>query len=266
MENPNPNDISNVIDAINLGGLLTAAMIIAITWAISRIVHNTLTNLGERFVDKRLLLQQTSTLVQFGIYLGGISLAFFASFDISEQTFLALTGTLAVTVGFALKDLASSVLAGVIIIIDRPFRVGDRVSFEDTYGEITSIGLRSVRLVTLDDSVVTIPNNKFLNESVSSGNWGALDMLVQIDFLVAADTDIDQARTIVVNSLVASRYVYTQKPWTVLVNQHATDHYVAIRLRAKAYVVDVKYEKAFESDVSQRVLEAFQKQGIHAPT
>jgi len=48
-------------------------------------------------------------------------------------------------------------VAGLLLLFDRPFRVGDRVSFNDVYGEIVSIGLRTVRLQTLDDNLVT-PN------------------------------------------------------------------------------------------------------------
>ena len=85
---------------------------------------------------------------------------------------LAIGGTAAVSLGFALKDLLSSIVAGLIILVDRPFQVGDRVTFDGWYGEITHIGLRSVRLLTLDDTQVTIPNNKFLTDLVASGNAG----------------------------------------------------------------------------------------------
>src|SRR5690606_41093854 len=123
-------------------------------------------------------------LARFAIWLVGIAVAVAFSVNLTKEVLLAIGGTAAVTVGFAVKDLAASILAGVIIIIDRPFQVGDRVSFGGVYGEITSIGLRSVRLVTLEGVVVTIPNNKFLTDMVSSGTWGALDMLVQVDFYV----------------------------------------------------------------------------------
>src|SRR5690606_31615743 len=129
-------------------------------------------------------------LARFAIWLVGIAVAVAFSVNLTKEVLLAIGGTAAVTIGFALKDLTASILAGIIIIIDRPFQVGDRVSFGGVYGEIASIGLRSVRLVTLDDNVVTIPNNKFLTDIVSSGNWGALDMMIQMDFFVGVDQDI----------------------------------------------------------------------------
>ena len=70
-------------------------------------------------------------------------------------------GSAAVAIGFSLKILFLQWWQDFILLFDRPFQVGDRVSFNDLYGEIKSIGLRTVRLQTLNDDIVTIPNNKF---------------------------------------------------------------------------------------------------------
>jgi small-conductance mechanosensitive channel len=255
----------DVLSTIRLTGLFTGLLVLVGTWFAVRVMTGTLGRLGDRFTDKRLLLNQISTLTRFIVYLGGIAVAISLSIRLSKEVVLALTGTAAVTIGFALKDLAASVLAGIIIIVDRPFQVGDRVTFAGTYGEISAIGLRSVRLVTLDDNVVTIPNNKFLTEVVASGNWGALDMLIQMDFFIGADQDVAHAKRLVEECLTSSRYVYQKKPWVVLVNQVIEKEYFAVRLRAKAYVLDVQYEKAFETDVNERVLEAFQTASILPP-
>jgi small-conductance mechanosensitive channel len=170
-----------------------------------------------------------------------------------------------VTVGLVLKDQASSVLAGITILVEKPFRVGDRVSFAGYYGDIKSIGLRSVRLVTLDDNEVTIPNNKFLTEPVASGNSGEFTMLVQQDFLIGFDEDIDRAKQLVEQALTSSCYFSMSKPWVVLVNQVVVDATIAVRLRAKGYVIELGYEKLFESDVSERVLGAFREESIKTP-
>jgi small-conductance mechanosensitive channel len=256
---------ANLIEIIQVGGVLTGAVILVAMWFVVRVVTGTLTRVGDRFAHKRLLLNQVSTLVRFLIYLGGIAAAVSVSLNLSREVVLALTGTVAVTVGFALKDLAASILAGVTIILDRPFQVGDRVTFNGVYGEITAIGLRSVRLVTLDDNVVTIPNNKFLTDVVSSGNYGALDMMIQLDFLVAADQDVALAKRIVEECLTSNRYIYLGKPWLVLVSQVVESNYIAVRLRAKAYVLDVKYEQEYATDVTERVLQALREAGVAPP-
>lgn len=258
---PTPVDLSS---AILFPGILYGFAVLVLTWFGSGALTRALTGLGNRFTDKRLVLNQVMTVARFGLWLVGFSLAAALSLNLSREVVLALTGTVAVAVGFALKDLLASIIAGVTIIVDRPFQVGDRVNFAGTYGEVTAIGLRSVRIVTLDDNVVTIPNNKFLTDVVSSGNWGALDMLIQIDFFVAPDQDIALAQRLVGEAITSSRFAYLKKPWTVPVAAVIEQGYAAVRVRAKVYVLDVQHEVALTSDVTIRVMEAFAKAGIRS--
>ncbi len=258
-------DAINIVSFIRVGGLLPALLVIAGTWLLVRLMTGFAGGLARRFTERRLLIQQITTVGRFGFYFLGIVAAVLFAFQLSDQMLLALGGTIAVALGIALKDLASSLVAGLTILFDRPFQVGDRVTFAGYYGEITRIGLRSVRLVTLEDDAVTIPNNKFLTEAVASGNAGALDMQVQMDFFVGVDQDLDRAKAVVRDALTSCRYAYLGKPWTVLVNSVIQESYCALRLRAKVYVLDVQYEKALETDVTERVHAGFRQHGILPP-
>jgi small-conductance mechanosensitive channel len=255
----------SLFDQIRVGGLLSAFAVIAGTWFAVRLVSGFAARLGQRFGDRRLFFNQLGTAARFVIWSGGIVIGVLA-LNLSREFVLTLLGAAAVTIGFGLKDLTSSILAGLTIIIDQPFQVGDRVTFGGYYGEITAIGLRSVRLVTLDDNVVTIPNNKFLTDVTASGNAGALDMMVQVDFHVGPDQDLMLAKKLVERCVVENPYVYTKKPWTVNVAQVFKGEYFAYQLRAKAYVLDVKHEKTYETELTERVHLAFAKEGIRPPS
>lgn len=247
------------------GGLPYAALIVILSIVVSRVLSNSLIRLGERFPDKRLLINQIGSFLRFAVYLlGGLAAAAFV-LDFSREVLIAIGGTVAVSIGFALKDLAASIVAGLIILVDRPFQVGDRVTFDGYYGEIRHIGLRSVRLVTLDDTQVTIPNNKFLTDTVASGNAGAIEMMIQMDFWTGIDQDVSRAKEIVAEALTSSRYVDLEFPWSVNISQLMHESYFALRFRAKAYVLDVRFEKAFETDVTERVLAGFTDAGIQPP-
>lgn len=260
------NESLNIVEFIRVGGIVPALVLLFVAWMISSAMTRFTDRLGHRFAERRLVLQQTNTVLRFVVSFAGIAGATMLVFRLSEQMLLAIGGTLAVAVGIALKDLAASIVAGLMILFDRPFQVGDRVSFGGFYGDIQRIGLRSVRLVTLDDNMVTIPNNKFLTDIVSSGNAGALDMLVQVDFYIGVDQEIATARRIVEETVTTCRYAYLDKPWSVLASQVMQESYYAVRLRAKVYVIDVLYEKALESDLTVRVLDAFRLQGIRPPS
>lgn len=254
-----------ILDLLRPEGLFAALGAVFVAVLALRFTSSLGERLGARFSDRRLLIQQISTVLRFVIYIATITVALGSVIQLEREALLALSGVIAVTVGFALKDLVSSVLAGLTILFDRPFQVGDRVTVADYYGEITAIGLRSVRMVTLEDSLVTIPNNRFLTEVVVSGNAGALDMLVVMDFYVALDSDIQTAKRIVYEAVRTSRFVYLEKPVVVLVSDVVESSYLATRLRAHAYVLDVRYEKQFASDVTERVKQAFRDQAIRPP-
>ncbi len=254
-----------VLQFFKPSGLPYALLIVVATFLVVRLMNNALHRLGLRFPDRRLLVQQFGSFLRFGLYLLGGLGATATIISLSREVVLAVGGTAAVAVGFALRDIIASMIAGLVILVDKPFQVGDRVTFESFYGEIRHIGLRSVRLVTLDDTQVTIPNNKFLTDVVASGNAGAIEMMIQVDFHIGADQPIAAAKNIVREALTASRFIHLKKPWTVLVNQVIVDNYFAVRLRAKGYVLDVRFEKAFETDLTERVVEGFRDAGIGPP-
>lgn len=259
------DDAGQVLKFVRFGGIATAFIVLLATWFLMRLFARFTSGLGDRFQHRRLALNQGATFIRFLAYIIAVTACIPIIFQLTDQMLLALSGTIAVTLGFAFKDLAASVIAGVTILVDKPFQVGDRINFSGVYGEVAAIGLRSVRLVTLDDNLVTIPNNKFLNELVSSGNAGELNMLVQMDFHIGIDQDFMKAKQIAKEAIISCRYAYLDKPWAVLINEVSLDNYVAIRLRTKVYVMDVRFEKALESDITERLLLALRAARIQPP-
>ncbi|HMN68348.1 MAG TPA: mechanosensitive ion channel [Bdellovibrionales bacterium] len=223
------------------------------------------TTLHARMPSRRLLIAQVVTVTSFAVYILGGTYLFYGIIQPPKTLLLAVSGTLAVALGLSLKDLIASVVAGVILLFDRPFQVGDRVTFEDTYGEITSIGLRAVRLVTLDDSVVTIPNSKFITDLVSSGNFGALDMMIEINFHVDLAADIALARDLLHEAAVTSRFVFLKKPVAIVLTEVNFAERPAMQICVKCYVIDVRFEKALQSDILLRGNQALKDADISRP-
>ncbi|WP_261883077.1 mechanosensitive ion channel family protein [Vibrio pelagius] len=261
----NVESIQQFASLIRWSGVFFSILVIAATWLLIKFMNSMVESIGSQFVQYRMVLQKVQSFLQFFIYMTAGLVVFMMSFRINDHILALIGGTLAVSVGFALKDLAASFIAGLTVMIDRPFQVGDRVTFEGNYGDIITIGLRSVRIRTLNDDIITIPNNKFLNEVTTSGNYGALDMQVVIPFYVGMNEDITLARDLIQEAASSSRYIHLPKPVTVLVKQTITDNYLAIQLTCKAYVVDTAYEKLFETDITLRVMKEFKKHGIKPP-
>jgi small-conductance mechanosensitive channel len=213
-----------------------------------------------------MLIQKVESFARFAIYIATSGVCIGLSIRLDSTALTVIGGALAFAVGFAMRDLVAAFIAGITIMFDRPFQVGDRVEYAGQYGDIIKIGLRSVRMSTLDHNIITIPNNKVFTDVTSSGNYGALEMQVPMDFYVGVDQDTKLAAEIIREACLTSPYVHLEEPIPVLAKQVILQNYVAFHLKARPYVFDCKYEKPFETDVHFRVLEAFRERGIHPPS
>ena len=106
------------------------------------------------------------------------------------ETLIAVTASAGIAVGFASQDILKNIFGGIMILLDRPFQAGDKIQVGSLYGEVLSIGLRTVRIVTPDDSIVSIPNGEIVNQSVSNANSGAFNCQVVAEFFLPPDIDI----------------------------------------------------------------------------
>lgn len=262
---PDMPDISSLAGVVRWTGLFFSLLIVVGASILLRFVQNMGDRLAAQFTTRRLLIQKLESFTRFFVYFATAAVVITLSFRIDKTVLTIVGGALAFAIGFAMRDLVAAVIAGVMIMFDRPFQVGDRVTYAGEYGDIIQIGLRSVRMRTLDDNIVTIPNNKILTDVTSSGNYGALDMQVAMEFFIGVDQDVDLAERLVRESILTSRYVFLDKPIVVLVTQVLKDEYVAVKLRGNAYVLDTKYENAFEADVNKRVMRAFRRHGVKPP-
>ena len=260
-----PADLSKLAGIVRWGGLALSLFVIAGAVLLLRVIAGVSLRLSGRFANRRPIIQKYESVARFLVYIVALCLALTLSVHLESTTIALIGGTFAVAIGFSLRDLVSSFIAGITIMFDRPFQVGDRVTFGGQYGDIIKIGLRSVRMNTLDDNIITIPNNKVLTDVTSSGNWGALEMQTAFDFFIGVDQDLDLASEVLREACLTSPYVFLGRPVPVFATQLILQNYVAIHLKVRPYVFDCKYEKPFETDVHRRVARAFREHGIQPP-
>jgi small-conductance mechanosensitive channel len=263
------NNSAAVADFLNLFAFDTVVLclfLLAVLYLSTTLVRQAAQALGKSMPAYRLPFLQGAAVTNFLLYVFGV----FAIIDLvvrpPKELLLAVGGSVAVAIGFALKDFASSVVAGMVLIFDRPFQVGDRVSFADYYGDIELIGLRAVRLRTLTDDVVTIPNSRFLTDAVASGNAGALDMLVSCSLHLNLEADLDLAQRLLREVVVTSRFAFLNKPVTIDISEITQAQGVILKLTAKAFVLDVRYQKAFETDIMVRTTQSFREHKLPRPS
>jgi small-conductance mechanosensitive channel len=111
----------------------------------------------------------------FFITTGMIIIVSTAGVDISVLT--VLFGTLGIGIGFGLQSIFSNFISGIIILIERPVKVGDRIEIGDTSGNVIKISARAITILTNDNINIIVPNSDFINKEVI--NWSHNDTLIR---------------------------------------------------------------------------------------
>lgn len=243
--------------------LINAVLVLVAAYLIARVMSYLLSTGADRFTRNRFRVTALIPVLKFLIY--GTALYFVTSwlFELTTTQIVAFSGLLGAALGLGLKDFIADIVGGLVVVLERPYQVGDKVSLGDHYGEVIDIGIRSTRLVTPNDTEVVVPNFTFFNESIGNTNAGNAEMLVSVAFYVDPEADVDRATRFVEEALVSSPYVYVSddRPVEVLVE----DDLYYRTVRGKAYVNDLRNEMPFRSDVTERVLAAFDDAGIRSP-
>jgi small-conductance mechanosensitive channel len=263
VDNTNFPGVEVPIKPIDLGTILSLILIIIGAYLVTRIITYILIRVSERVGARRITVKMVVPLLKFAIY--GIALYYILGFviSLSSTQLIAFSGLLGAAIGFGLKDLFADVIGGLVIIFEKPYQLGDKVKIGDYYGEVSDIGIRATRLVTPDDNLVSVPNYLIFTQAVASANAGSPEMMVVIDLFIDPDSDAELAMRILKEAVVTSKYVYISKkrPFTVILE----DYPFYRRIRAKAYVYDLRYELEFKSEVTRRTWKEFSKKGITAP-
>jgi len=164
------------------------------------------------------------------------------------RNLVAILGAIGLAVGFALKDYISSLLAGIVAIYERPYRPGDWVEIDGTYGEVTSVGLRALTVVTPNDDVVMIPHGTLWDTNIYNANRGRRDLMCVADFYLHPRHDAAAVRRTLRDVALTSPYTRLQRPIAVIVSETPWGtHY-----RLKAYPFDGRDQFQFTSDLTVR--------------
>lgn len=243
--------------------VVNAALVLVAAYLLARAVSYLLATVADRLTAHRFRVTLLIPLVKFGLYAGAIWIIVGLLFRLDTTQLIAFSGLLGAAIGLGLKDFLADVVGGLVLVLEQPYRIGDKVSVGDHYGEVTDIGIRSTTIVTPNDTAVVVPNFHLLNRSIANANTSDAEMLVVVEFYIAPDADVTEARSVVEDALVTSPFVYVDDdhPFTVLVE----DDLYYRTVTGKAYVNDLRDEHRFKSDVTERVLDEFAARGIESP-
>lgn len=242
--------------------LLQAAIAVALAYGLLSTAESINTWLAHQVPSRfRLLTKQSVPLLKGIILVCTVVFVVNLFIKLSPSNVIALTGTLAVGLGFAFKDYISSIIAGVVALFETPYRMGDRVKIGQHYGEVVQYGLRNIKLKTPDDNTVTIPHNRIWTEAVSNANDGALEAQVVSDFYFGHGVDVECVIRILYQAAYTSKYTQLKLPILVVMDEKPW----GTHFKLKCYPMDAQNEFVYKTDLIRRAKRAFSQYDLPYP-
>lgn len=135
------------------------------------------------------------------------------------ESMFAVAGSGALAIGFAFKDYVSSLIAGVVVLFERPCSVGDWVRIGDLYGRVDVMRLRVIELVTPNDDRVSIPLSRIWTDPIQNANSGKPDHLCVADFHLDPEHDAAAVQRALEDVALTSAYRSYARPVLVVAHE-----------------------------------------------
>jgi small-conductance mechanosensitive channel len=222
---------------------------------------------------RKLLYQRVSTTTAFDpqhsyvlarfvsimIYVVGLMIGLQTA-GVNLNSLAILGGTLGIGVGFGLQSIVANWVAGLVLLIEQPFRIGDRIDVGDTGGVVGRVGVRSTWVRTYDNEVIIVPNSDFTTHRVI--NWTVNDDKVRLSICVVVAHDSDPQKVADLLLEVARKHpsvLPDPPPEALLAELMPTTLNFSLRVWT---VVGTDDNYRLKSDLRFSVLRSFQEHGI----
>lgn len=150
------------------------------------------------------------------------ALTVFQHFQVNLGSLVISLGVGSLAVGLAAQDTLANMIAGFTLILDRPFRIGDRVALASgEVGDVEAIGMRATRIRTVDETVLVVPNSVLVKERLINRSQPTRHITCRVEVGVAYGCDLARAQDVLREAALASPHVDPQRPVTALVTRFA---------------------------------------------
>ena len=195
-----------------------------------------------------------------GVLLTALVAVSYAGVNFSNIAIVA--GALSVGIGFGLQSIVNNFVSGLILLAERPFKIGDWVVVGSEEGIVRKIKVRSTEIETFNRASVTVPNSKLITEPVM--NWTHRSKLgrVIIPIGVSYDSDPDQVRSILLSCVEGREHLLSSPEPAVLFKDFGDS---ALVFELRAFVDDVNYSLSVSSDLRFEMFRKLKDANISIP-
>jgi len=230
----------------------------------ARIVLELIASNHHRFdiVQERTIPMFDMTIKMLAVGMGAY--VFLLIWGINPTAWLASAGVIGIAVGFAAKDSLANLFSGIFIVADAPYKIGDYIVLDTgERGKVTTLGIRSTRLLTRDDVEVTIPNAVIANAKIineSGGPW--VKHRIRVPVGVAYGSDVDEVCSVLEETANSHPEVVKQPAPRVRMRAFGTS---SLDFELLAWIDHPEKRGRIRHDLLKNVYKDFKQNGIEIP-
>jgi len=265
--------IAHIWDLPRASNLVSGVWIVALTLPIARATRHLLTIAEKNLVAKTesklddTALPWVNRILSWGIVALGVMVAA-ETMGISIAPLLAGASVLGIGISFAAKDTLSNLIAGVLLIVDRPLEVGDRIEIwgarklQANWGDIVEIGIRATTIRTTDNIIVIIPNNEIMRRDIINYTASGDSIRLRIPIGIAYDANVELAKKLCLRAADECEHI-KKNPVPVCILRSFGASSVDLQLRV--WLHDARRRRDADDLLTERVKGLFDEFGIEIP-
>ena len=256
-----------------LAKYLVAIWIVSLSIPISRFVTQLLEIFEKKVVSRTetklddTVLPLANRFVQFLVIgIGVISALTYLEWDLTAA--LGGAGIAGLAVSFAAKDTLSNLIAGLLLVLDRPFEVGDRIEIwqapreSSTWRDVVAIGLRATTIRTPDKLIFVIPNAVIMQRDIINYTASGEHIRLRIPIGISYDSDTELAKQLILKVAANIEGIETD-PAPIVILRSFNDS--AVGLEARVWVAEARNRRNIQDQITENVKRAFETNGIEIP-
>jgi small-conductance mechanosensitive channel len=207
------------------------------------------------------LQHSVGTLIGWTLLVAAIAFAL-SRLGIDAQQIALIAGALSVGIGFGLQAVVSNFICGIILLAERPIRVGDWVVVKSEEGIVRRISVRATEIETFDRASVIIPNSEFITSAVKNLTHSDTLGRVTVKVRIAYDSDVEAVSAMLLAAATEHPQVLQTPPPRVYFIAFGD---IALELELRCIVANVNYGLGVKSDVQLVILQRLRAAGVKVP-
>ena len=239
--------------------LAYALFIFIIGWWIARLVSNIIARVMQaRHVDITII--KFVKRISFALLISFVIIAALSKLGVQTASLVAVLGALGLAIGLSIKSSLSNLASGILLIIFRPFKVGDTIQIGSVTGTVDEILILYIRMITPQKQHIIIPNNKFQSDVLTNFSIEATrraDLVIGISY----NDDIDKAKEVIQQVLAADKRILAEPALQILVLELAESR---VNLGVRFFTARADHFQV-TCDVQAAIKKQFDQAGISLP-